>query len=227
MLIVPSELNRNAKDVQEMASPAETGRMLISYMCKRIGIDSLAGLDVLDLGCGVRFTEALLNLELPIGSYTGLDVSEPVIDFLKANVSDARFRYHRVNASNDRYNPMGDRNRPYAPSPVGGRMFHIACMFSVITHQNPDEAVDTFTFLRRHVLVNGHLFFSAFIHDDRQGYRELAREQPGHKSSYSLSLMTDTLVRTGWSVVSVVDPVPDGVPIMTSFVCRPRRSALP
>jgi len=50
MLEVPESLNRNAKGVRAMGDPADTGLMLINYMCARIGIDSLAGLDVLDFG---------------------------------------------------------------------------------------------------------------------------------------------------------------------------------
>lgn len=35
MLIVPQRLNRNAKCVQDMASPDKTGRVLIDYLCER------------------------------------------------------------------------------------------------------------------------------------------------------------------------------------------------
>ena len=71
MLIVPEEFNRNAKSVQEQDTPAETGRRLIEYMCERIGIPDLAGRDLLDHGCGVRFSESFLNLDL-LGQAHGL-----------------------------------------------------------------------------------------------------------------------------------------------------------
>ncbi len=75
MLKVPERLNRNHPSVRAKGDPADTGLMLINYMCERVGIDSLAGLDVLDLGCGVRFSQSTINRNVPIGSYTGLEVA--------------------------------------------------------------------------------------------------------------------------------------------------------
>ena len=58
------------------------------------------------------------------------------------------------------------------PSPLGATRFDLACMFSVITHQQPEEAKPIFSFLRRHIKPDGHLFFSAFIHDGHVSYAE-------------------------------------------------------
>jgi len=221
MLIVPEEFNRNAKSVQEQDTPAETGRRLIEYMCERIGIPDLAGRDLLDHGCGVRFSESFLNLDLPLGSYTGLDVHRALIEFLQEAVDDPRFTYRHVNVANRMYNRKGQAEAPYDKVDLGGRRFDIASMFSVITHQDPPEATLTFTFLRRHIREDGHMFFSAFLHEDDTPFQQLVPEKPDLMASYRLDHLTEILERTGWEVVSVVDPAPRDLPIMWSLLCRP------
>lgn len=222
MLEVPERLNRNAKCVRDMGDPADTGRMLIDYMCERIGIPTLAGLDILDLGCGVRFSQSIINRDLPIGTYTGLDVDEEIVQFLCEKVTDPRFAYHHVDTLNTYYNPNGKGLDLEAPSPLGEKKFDVACMFSVITHQNPQEAAPLFRFLRRHINGDGWLFFSAFTHEEHVPYKERNPDRPGNKSSYSVQYMTKLLDDAGWAVSSVVDPRPNGIPIQTSILCRPR-----
>ncbi len=222
MLIIPERFNRNSLDVRALGSPADTGLALINYMCERIGINSLAGLDVLDFGCGVRFSDSILNRDVPIGSYTGLEVSAEIVEFLKENVTDLRMSYHHVNTLNRLYNPQGERLDPRGPSPLRDAKFDVVCMFSVVTHQQPQEAIPIFQFLRHHIRSSGHLFFSAFIHDDNLDYRELSPDSPGHMSSYSLPYISNIITEGGWSIVSVADPYPsdsDLKLIMTSFLC--------
>jgi SAM-dependent methyltransferase len=222
MLEVPDSMNCNAKSVRDLGQPEETGRMLIDYMCKRIGIDNLSGLDILDFGCGVRFSQSILNLKLPIGTYFGLDVNKEIIDFLTENVNDARFTYKQNDVANQLYHKNGPTPDDSQILPLSTEEFDIACMFSVITHQNPVEAVPTFKLLRRHIRATGHMFFSAFIHDDDgASFKELVRERPGLKCSYTQSSLTALLADCGWEVVSYVDAIPDNLPIMSSFLCRP------
>lgn len=221
MLVVPDNLSRNEKRTQEMADPADTGAALIDYMCRRIGIQSLAGKDVLDLGCGVRFSQAIINRNLPVGTYTGIEVNRPIVDFLTTNVTDPRFAFHYANVANQFYNRKEDATDAPGASVLGDRTFDVACMFSVITHQEPGEASSTFRFLRSHVRPTGHLFFSAFIHDDPVEFQQLVPEKPGLKASYSRAYMEGILRDRGWEIVSMVDPLPEDLPIMTSFLCEP------
>ena len=221
MLQVPDHLNRNAPSVQEMGHPADTGAMLIDYMCQRIGIDTLASRDVLDLGCGVRFSQAIIDRDLPIGTYTGIDVDRAVIDFLSENVDDERFCYHYMDVGNQFYNPEGDRLDPETQTALGDRNFDIACMFSVITHQQPEEASAIFRFLRHYIRNDGRLFFSAFLHQEPQDFKELNPSKPGLKASYSKPLMAELLRSADWKIESLVDPLPNDVPIMWSYLCSP------
>lgn len=204
-----------------MGDPADTGLMLINYMCARIGIDSLPGLDVLDFGCGVRFSQSIINRKVPIGTYTGLEVEKKIVDFLDENVTDPRLSYHYVDTLNRHYSRNGQKLAAETPSPLGITKFDVVCMFSVITHQQPEEAISIFNFLRRHIKLDGHLFFSAHIHDGDVPYYELDPEKPGHMSSYSLPHVTKLFEDANWSVISVENKRPNGLPIQTSFLCRP------
>ncbi len=224
MLIVPDELNRNSPNVRKAGDPADTGAAIINYMCERIGIENLANSDVLDVGCGVRFCQAFLNRNLPVGSYTGLEVERKIVEFLNENISDERFSIYHINTKNNLYNPKGNaidmNNISYLPN----KLYDIICMFSVITHQNPVEAHSQFAFLRRYVKSNGHLFFTAITHDnDDLDFEERNPQKPGAVCSYSQRYLVELVEKTGWSVLSIADPLPGGVRVQTSFLCEPAR----
>ena len=221
MLIVPETLNRNAACVRALGDPADTGLLLINYMCERIGIDSLADLDVLDFGCGVRFSQSIINRGVPVGTYTGVDVARNVIDFLASNVTDPRMSYIHVDTANPMYNCKGRKPDPDGPSPLADATFDVICMFSVITHQEPGESAAIFKLLRRHIRPAGWLFFSTFIHDDDEPFRELNPDRPRLRCSYSANLMQQILADAGWSVSSAAKPLPNGIPIASSYLCTP------
>jgi len=220
-LIVPRQFKRNSPDVLAQAPSADTGLWLLEYMCERIGIPNLAGLDVLDFGCGSRFTEAILSHDIPLRSYVGIDVYKEMIDFLAQNVSDDRLSFHHINARNLRYNKKGVPLIPETALPVGDRTFDVVCMFSVITHQLPQDARSIFAMLRRHVKESGHLFFSAWLDEGDFGYREDDPDQPTAYSVYSRDFLTELVESEGWRVVSVVPKNPRDLPILDSFLCVP------
>jgi SAM-dependent methyltransferase len=225
MLMIPERFNKNALNVRAMGTPAETGSWLIEYMCRRIGIPDLGRCDVLDFGCGCRFAEAIVTRRLPVASYTGIDVDREMIDYLAANIADPRLRFVWWDARNPNYNPAGEPLDGYRSLPVGERDFDVICMFSVITHQLPQDAEAIFRLLRRHIRPLGHLFFSANIQDMEDGYREMIPDQPTGHSAYSLAALRELLAGTGWTVVSVEPKRPARAggwfPIQDSLLCVP------
>ncbi len=84
-LDVPKEFNRNAANIAALGAE-NTGQQLIELAMHQTGRVTLANVDVLDVGCGVRFTQALINRAIPIGSYTGIEVGRSIVDFLKEAV---------------------------------------------------------------------------------------------------------------------------------------------
>ena len=149
-LVIPEKFNRNHPTVRAMGSPADTGLRLL--VCQRIGISILAGLEMLDLGCGSRFADAIINHNVPLKSYVGIDVYKEIIHFLAENTKDdPRLEFFHIDARNPTYNKGGVPLSVNTVLPIAGRTFDILCMYSVITHQLPDDAALIFTLLRRHV----------------------------------------------------------------------------
>src|SRR4249919_1008923 len=105
--VVPAKFLRNHPKVLELGPPADVGLRLIDYMCRRLGIADLDGLDMLDFGCGTRFADTLMNRAVRLRSYTGIDVQGEMIDFLSAQASDPRLSFFRFDARNPFYNRHG------------------------------------------------------------------------------------------------------------------------
>ena len=220
--VVPRKFLRNAQNVLDMGPPADVGLSLVEYMCRRIGIANMDGLDMLDFGCGTRFTDMLMNRDVPLRSYTGIDVHGEMIEFLTREATDPRLSFHRFDARNPLYNPAGAVMTSETLLPVGDRKFDVISLFSVITHQLPEDARALFAILRRHVRPGGHMFFSAYV-DDEAGvdYYEDNPERPTGLSRYSSAFLTKALVETGWRVLSWAEPNPEDLPILDSFLCAP------
>jgi SAM-dependent methyltransferase len=221
MLVIPEKFNRNNPAVRAMGSPADTGLRLLRYICERIGVDSLTGLDVLDLGCGSRFADAIVNRDVQLNSYVGIDVYKEMIDFLAEHTDDPRLRFFHIDAHNPEYNPTGIPLSENTVLPMGKQKFDVICMYSLITHQLPNDAAVIFKLLRRHVKDDGHLFFSAAVEDGKFGYREQFPDAPTALSVYTLDLITELLDAARWRVLSFAKRVPGGLPNQETLVCAP------
>lgn len=160
-LNIPSRLKRGAYKDQE--TTIESAVYLIRYMCDRLGIADLSVWDMLDVGCGTKFTQAFVDRGLPVGSYVGVDVYAEMIDFLKQNVADPRFEYHHIDVRNERYNPDAPPMTEDTDLGVGDRRFHLICLFSVFTHLAPHDYRTMLRLLRRYVRPDGRLIYTLFI----------------------------------------------------------------
>jgi SAM-dependent methyltransferase len=220
---VPEHLNRNAVTVRALGTPAFTGRILLDYMAGRLGWPDLAGKTVLDVGCGTRFTSAILSYQIPIGRYIGIDVNSVLVEWLKENAVSPLLEFHYIDQANPMYNPTGTVHEPdwgFASAA------DVCCMFSVITHQLPPAATGLFHEAHRRVRDDGFLFFSAALREDGLDYIELG-ENATDLSSYREDFLRQLLSDAGWRIVSKgpPDPAVPGcpipfVPIASHFVCR-------
>ena len=59
-LEVPGEISRNHPVMREVGI-IRTGKLLIEKSIEVAGLDSLADKNVLDIGCGTRFTSTIIN----------------------------------------------------------------------------------------------------------------------------------------------------------------------
>jgi len=189
MLNVPARFRRRVAVTDEAASVVGA-LVLLDQLCGLVGVDDLTQCDVLDVGCGVKFTQAILNHDLPIRSYTGVDVDGEMIEFLRANVDDPRFEYHDVDVRNELYNPDAPPMTPETDLGVADRTFDVICLYSVFTHLSPADYVTMLKLLRRYVRPDGWLVYTLFVDELTDGghglidsvERKLSRDRPEETS---------------------------------------------
>ena len=125
-LDVPRRFQRSVRKDEEFA--VMSARVMIPELARLCGHEDLGELSVLDVGCGVKFSQVLMNEGLPVGRYVGVDVYRPMIDFLRDNVSDERFEFHHVDFRNERYNPEGTAITAESRLPVPESAFDVICL---------------------------------------------------------------------------------------------------
>jgi SAM-dependent methyltransferase len=141
------------------------GRTSLEEVATLIGVDDLGDVELLDIGCGVKFTQAILSFGLPMRAYAGVDVYGEMIQFLRGQVSDPRFTFAHLDAHNDLYNPSGAPMSPDLELGVGDRAFDVVTMYSVVTHLNPDDFRTILAIALRHARPGAWLFFTAFLNE--------------------------------------------------------------
>jgi len=218
MLSVPPQFNRNSAKVTALMPPEQSGRWLLERMQQHVGFGSYATTRLLDVGCGVRFSQAIINTQLPIGRYVGVDIDRGLIDFLRASVDDERFEYHFVDAYHPLYNAGGAPLSPSTTLPVGAD-FDVISMFSVITHQTPADSRCIFTMLRRHVKDEGALFFTCFLDEAIETHEDRSPEKNGGFCFFNRGFLISLVEGCGWRMVSSAPG--EGPIIGDSFVFRP------
>ncbi|MEO0437740.1 MAG: class I SAM-dependent methyltransferase [Pseudomonadota bacterium] len=161
-LDVPIELRRGRHRGDEKTSVASAVKIL-RYLAEHLGLRDFGATDMLDMGCGVKFTQAFLNEKLPIRKYVGIDLYPEMINFLKDTVTDSRFSYGHANIHNEMYNPDGRPLARFEELPVGEQRFDVIALLSVFTHLEPTDYVSMLRLLRKYVKPEGRLVYSLFI----------------------------------------------------------------
>jgi SAM-dependent methyltransferase len=217
---IPTQFHRNSPNVLALGVE-NTGSTLINCGNELLGCSDLSGKDVLDIGCGARFTQTIINRELPIRSYAGIDIYEPLISWLSNNVQDSRFSFHYWHIYNAMYNTMGDKLTERARLPLPqDRKFDVIWMYSVITHTYPEDTECLLHILRRYIRQGGGLLFSAFIDNNIGAFEDRIKDQPLLNAYYNEGFLRQLVSRTGWQVESLYDKWADAVS-QNLFLCRP------
>lgn len=217
-ITVPDQLQRNDPDVLTLGIE-ETGQILLNSLATRIGRGDLKDLALLDIGCGVRFTQTLINRRLAFGSYAGIDVSHPIITWLQDNVQahDDRFHFVHWNVQNAMYNRAAPKMASYNELPVSGS-YDIVMGYSLFTHLGPEDATRMLNLTRKVISDSGHLFLTAFCDESVERFEDRVPDRPLLNAYYNPSYL-ETLIRdTGWRLLSHCPP---GSYMMDSFLCQP------
>ncbi|MBK8504063.1 MAG: class I SAM-dependent methyltransferase [Saprospiraceae bacterium] len=218
---IPNHFIRNSSNVTALGAE-ETGLQLINLAMSEIGIQSLKHVDILDVGCGVRFTQTLINRKVSIGSYTGIEVFRPIVDFLRENVEreDKRFHFVHCDIHNDLYNPTGQIFLPQLNRlPVEGK-YDLIWLFSVFTHLNASDAGAMLQLLRDLIRPSGSLFFSSFIDQNLTGFEDRQPDNPLLNAYFGFETMIKLIRQAGWEVRRF-QKRDFKLPIVDYFVCSP------
>ena len=199
-------------------TPEESGQLLLELMRQRLGLASYDDVALLDFGCGVRFTQAIVNCGLRLGRYVGVDVHAEMICWLQKNVRDPRFAYHAVSFRNPAYAPDAPPIDEASVLPLEDERFDVACMFSVITHQDPVDAEAIFRLLWRYVKPTGSLYFTAFVDDANSRFQDRSEGGRGLRCYFNPGYLRELAARSGW-VVEAAWPAESPV-VQGAFACR-------
>jgi SAM-dependent methyltransferase len=216
-IIVTQKFNRNSQKVSSLMAPEDSGAWLLERMRQQIGLKTLAASRLLDFGCGVRFTQAILNRRIPIRSYTGVDCFAEMIDFLRSTVRDSRFSYVLLDVHHPLYNPRGRPLSNETELPLPLQAFDVVSLFSVITHQSPDDAAFIFTLLRRHTAAEGRLLFTCFLDAGIAEFEDRSPDRNGGMCFYNPDFLARVVEGSGWRIVQRAPS--EGPLIGDSFVC--------
>lgn len=176
--------------------------------------------DVLDFGCGVKFTQAILQFDLEIKSYTGIDVYELMINYLNNTVTDSRFSFYSVDFHNEMYRPEGKFISPDDSLPVGTQRFDLITMQSVITHCNPGDTYAILTILKRYLRPKGELFFTVRMNlTQMEDFRDLDPERPMLFATYNKNGIETIIRRCGYRIKCFYERN-DDVPVQAHYVLQ-------
>ena len=152
-----------------------TGREFLEYFKEFCALSP--GEDVLEIGCGSgRIALALTSWLDHGGSYTGVEIVKPSVEWCAKNIS-ARFpNFHFVHADlyNKRYNPTSTVLAREYSFPFPDSSFDFVYLTSVFTHLLPEDLEHYLSEIRRLMRSDGRTLVTCFLLNATQ--RDLAKQ---------------------------------------------------
>ncbi len=214
-----ADLNVNAKNIAEIGTE-KTGEVLLKFLAEELAIDDWGNVGLLDIGCGVRFTQTLLNRDIKIGRYCGVDVKEDIIQALKSEVPDSNFDFHYWHVFNNLYNKAGEKFSTIEKLPTDVSDMRYACLISVFTHLNGPDSNDMLRILRASLPKGSKILFSIFIDDDIEAdYIEVFPQNPSRTVKHKSAAFEKLLTNNDWKVLKFNKARPECY-INDHFVCE-------
>ena len=206
MLSVPSKFVRNHPSVTEGIGIENTGEAILNAVKKILDLEDYSQSDILDVGCGTRLTQTLINRKIPIQSYTGIDIDKELIEFLQQNVEENNFQFVHLDIKNELYNSQGKDFKNFE-FPFVNKSFDVIWLFSVFTHLKENDAVDMLRRTRKHIKNNGRLIFTFFLDDTiSEPVVDIYPNRPCLKVHYQSNKMRSLITSNGWKIVDIKPP---------------------
>lgn len=187
--------------------PDEAGEFLLRLVEEKTGLN-LNEADILDIGCGTRFAASIINRNIDVKSYTGIDIVRDLIEFLSTsteNIDNMKFYYWNV--KNALYNPGGEDIKEDDDFPVEGRFFDIVCFFSVFTHLTPGDAENILRMTRKVMRPGARVFLTAFVSKgQKDNFVDADPSKPLFKAIFNKSFFESMIDNCGFAVDYFSDP---------------------
>lgn len=127
---------------------------------------------VLDIGCGCgQMALQLLGYLNPHGSYVGIDIHQPSINWCLRNIGSrhANFKFQYMDVKSDAYNPLGRHGADSFGFPFKAGEFDVILLKSVFTHMR-SQGVDNYLGESARLLSNnGRCLATLFLLNEKQG----------------------------------------------------------
>jgi 2-polyprenyl-3-methyl-5-hydroxy-6-metoxy-1,4-benzoquinol methylase len=215
---VPLRL-RKGRYRNDQAASIDSAEKTIAMLAQELGVPDLSETPVLDIGCGVKFTQAFYGRGVPVKEYHGVDVDSEMIDFLASNVFDSRFSFKHIDVYNGMYNTRGERLSEKTDIGAAGRQFDLICLFSVFTHLAPKDYRSMLRLTRKYVAPYGKLIYTGFIDETIRGrFKDAIPGHPLLKAVYRQQFVSEMLASTKWNATRIFKQ--DGTAKIW-FVCEP------
>lgn len=139
---------------------------------------------VLEIGCGVGRDAIQLTKLLTSGSYTGIDIIRPSIEWCTANITrrHANFRFHYLDIKSQIHNPAGTLSVQDVSLPVADGSTDRIILQSVFTHMFEADIVHYLREFRRVLRPGGKVFASFFILDEESLRMARSPERTGSEA---------------------------------------------
>jgi ubiquinone/menaquinone biosynthesis C-methylase UbiE len=136
----------------------------ICSLQKHIGIDP--GASIVEIGCGIgRDAIPLSKLLSANGSYLGIDIIKPSIDWCRQNISTRHpnFKFVHFDVKDQLHNPAGTEKTTSIRIPVDNDSVEVVILQSVFTHMFRQDILHYLKEFRRILKPNGKIYATVFI----------------------------------------------------------------
>ena len=158
-------------DLAEMTGSGHEGwnKVIAEHLeCYRLWMPIEPTSHVLEIGCGIgRDAMALTDLLSSGGSYVGVDITRPSIEWCRAEITARfpNFAFHHLDVTSDMYNPQGHQKAESMTLPLGDGSVDRVVLHSVFTHMFREPIAHYMREIRRCLADSGLVMASFFIVD--------------------------------------------------------------
>ena len=204
VLDVPPKFRRGiiakqGKTHESILSGFETFR----YVAELLDIPNFADYDILDFGCGVKSSQAILQFELPVKSYLGLDIDQEMIAYLQQEVKSPQLNYKTVPFASEFYQKEGQSMSPDFATTQINKKFDLIIIQSVFIHFTKAELESCLQMLKNLLKPGGKVFFTCLLGQlQEEDVKDLVPDSPLMKVSFKEAYMFELLKKAGLAIDS-------------------------